>query len=286
MLGLVALVYFNIDSISLYIKDFIETKDRVIVKPANEYKRNFDFVSFSNTDDFNPTNKFDIINIYYNILNNGYDTFTFYCSSLYDSCVDDILEIGNNKELLSKINNYVHPFNSFSEIKTKIKGNSVTIKIYKKYDGDKINTINNKLVDIVNSLNLDSLDNRKKIEKIHDYIIDNTIYDENQVLKTSIYDSTSAYGSLIEGYSVCSGYSDAMAIFLDYLGIPNIKVSSENHIWNLVNIDNQWLHLDLTWDDTGNVKYNNNYFLITKERLFSLDTKEHNYDDNFFLEAA
>jgi len=73
-------------------------------------------------------------------------------------------------------------------------------------------------------------------------------------------------------------------ILLD-INIPNIKVSSDNHIWNLVYIDNKWLHLDLTWDDTENTKYNNNYFLITKERLFMLDNKEHNFDSDFFLEA-
>lgn len=47
----------------------------------------------------------------------------------------------------------------------------------------------------------------------------------------------------------------------------------------------KWLHIDLTWDDSENNKYDNNYFLITKEKLFSLDTKEHNFDESFFIEA-
>ena len=102
----------------------------------------------------------------------------------------------------------------------------------------------------------------------------------------SAYDSTSAYGSLIEGYSVCSGYADAMAIFLDAFGIPNLKVSSENHIWNLVNLDGEWLHLDLTWDDVDNARYKDNYFLITTYDLFEKDKEEHNFDKDFFLEAS
>ena len=40
-----------------------------------------------------------------------------------------------------------------------------------------------------------------------------------------------------------------MAIFLNSLGVKNYKIATENHIWNAVYIDNNWYHLDLTWDD-------------------------------------
>ena len=70
------------------------------------------------------------------------------------------------------------------------------------------------------------------------------------------------------------------------LNIPNLKISSANHVWNLVYLDNNWLHLDLTWDDIENNRYRDNYFLITKEKLLSLDTKEHNFDNSFFVEGS
>ena len=110
----------------------------------------------------------------------------------------------------------------------------------------------------------------------------NTVYDS----ESDNLDTTSAYGSLILGHAVCSGYSDAMALFLDKFNIPNLKISSANHVWNLVYLDNNWLHLDLTWDDIENNRYRDNYFLITKEKLFSLDTKEHNFDNSFFVEGS
>ena len=68
--------------------------------------------------------------------------------------------------------------------------------------------------------------------------------------------------------------------------IPNLKISSANDVWNLVYLDNNWLHLDLTWDDIENNRYRDNYFLITKEKLLSLDTKEHNFDNSFFVEGS
>lgn len=285
MMSFVLVVYINIDNISNFLKKLLVTDEEIIISESNQYKRDYQFVSFTNDEDFIPYNGSDIKNIYFNILNNGWDSFTFYCPSEYENCVNDVIDIADNKELLSKINNYVHPYNSFKDIYTKVYGNKFIVSVKKKYSLDKQNKINEKVKEVISSLNMDGMSEREKIEAIHNYIINNSVYDNSIVDGKSEYDSTSAYGNLIEGYGVCSGYSDAMAIFLDIMSIPNIKVSSDNHIWNLVYVDGEWLHLDLTWDDTGNSKYNNNYFLITKERLFSLDNKEHNYDSNFFLEA-
>ena len=285
MMSLVLIVYINIDSLSDFLKNLLIRDDEIIVEDGNLYTRDFKFISFSQDEDYIPYNESDIRNIYFNILNNGWDSFTFYCPIEYDNCINDVIGIADNKELLSKINNYVHPYNSFKDISTKVYENKLVVSINKKYSLDSINEINEKVKTVISSLKIDNLSDREKIEVIHNYIINNTVYDNSLVDGKSNYDSTSAYGSLIEGYSVCSGYSDAMAVFLDIIDIPNIKVSSDNHIWNLVYIDNKWLHLDLTWDDTENTKYSNNYFLITKERLFMLDNKEHNFDSDFFLEA-
>ncbi len=70
-----------------------------------------------------------------------------------------------------------------------------------------------------------------------------------------------------------------------YSNIDNYKIASTNHVWNLVYIEGQWLHLDLTWDDAEDPRFQNNYFLITKEKLHKLDREEHLYDEEFFLEA-
>ncbi len=281
MMGIVLVVYLNIDKISNTIKSFLVSEDESIIPSSNEYKRTYSYARFNNISEYRP------INYYYNILNNGYTDFTFYCDEEYINCKSDIKKIAHDDVLLSKINNYVHPFNSFSNINTSLlpEEDKVRVTVSYKYSDEKIKSINEKVDEVLDSLKLDGLSSKEKIEKVHDFIIDNTKYDNDLVNDESKYDSTSAYGSLIEGYGVCSGYSDAMAIFLDRLDIPNLKISSDNHIWNLVSLDGEWLHLDLTWDDTENKLFSDNYFLITKEKLFSLDSKEHNYDTSFYLEA-
>ena len=58
-----------------------------------------------------------LLNIYYTVINSG-KNFTFYCPKKYDNCLNDVKKLANNQVLLSDINNYVHPYNSFSHIET------------------------------------------------------------------------------------------------------------------------------------------------------------------------
>lgn len=279
---IVYFVYINLDDITKDLKALIISKNDLVIKEPNSYKVDYTFENFNYKVSYVPYNKEELIDIYFNVLNNGYNEFTFYCPKEYKSCTKDVESIGNDSKLMSNINNYVHPYNSFKTIKTKVSSNNeITLEIQKKYSEEKINKINELVNNVISELDLNNIDDLTKIERIHNYILNHTVYDKN----TKNFDINSAYGSLIEGHAVCSGYADAFSIFMNIYKIPNIRVSSENHLWNLVYINGKWLHIDLTWDDSENNKYDNNYFLITKEKLFSLDTKEHNFDESFFIEA-
>lgn len=279
---IVYFVYINLDDITKDLKALIVSKNDLVIKEPNSYKVDYTFENFNYKVSYVPYNKEELIDIYFNVLNNGYNEFTFYCPKEYKSCTKDVESIGNDSKLMSNINNYVHPYNSFKTIKTKVSSNNeITLEIQKKYSEEKINKINELVNNVISELDLNNIDDLIKIERIHNYILNHTVYDKN----TNNFDINSAYGSLIEGHSVCSGYADAFSIFMNIYKIPNIRVSSENHLWNLVYINGKWLHIDLTWDDSENNKYDNNYFLITKEKLFNLDTKEHNFDESFFIEA-
>ena len=279
---IVYFVYINLDDITKDLKALIVSKNDLVIKEPNSYKVDYTFENFNYKISYVPYNKEELIDIYFNVLNNGYNEFTFYCPKEYKNCTKDVESIGNDSKLMSNINNYVHPYNSFKTIKTKVSSNNeITLEIQKKYSEEKINKINELVNNVISELDLNNIDDLTKIERIHNYILNHTVYDKN----TNNFDINSAYGSLIEGHAVCSGYADAFSIFMNIYKIPNIRVSSENHLWNLVYINGKWLHIDLTWDDSENNKYDNNYFLITKEKLFSLDTKEHNFDESFFIEA-
>ena len=78
-----------------------------------------------------------------------------------------------------------------------------------------------------------------------------------------------------------------MKLFLDKLNIINYKISNDQHIWNLVYLDGNWVHLDLTWDDPVSDKNitRDNYFLISTKTLDLLDDDVHYFNSNIFKEA-
>ena len=231
---------------------FSPPKITVVLGEKNAYYRNYDFSFVQNTEDFNPDCKQDLLNIYYTVINAGKNSFTFYCSKEYENCLDDVKDIANDKTTLSLINNYVHPYNGFNHIETEFDNTGkVEIIIHKSYSEDEIIAIEQKLDEIQNKVLTENTTTEQKIKLIHDYIINNTKYDVQKTENTNstLYKSEIAYGPLLQGYGICSGYTDAMQLILERLEIENFKVASANHVWNAVKIDDTWKHLDLTWDD-------------------------------------
>ena len=47
---------------------------------------------------------------------------------------------------------------------------------------------------------------------------------------STTYASDIAYGPLFEGYGICGGYTDAMELFLEKMGIESYKISSDQHV--------------------------------------------------------
>lgn len=68
-----------------------------------------------------------------------------------------------------------------------------------------------------------------------------------------------AYGAMVEGQAVCEGYAEALQYLLMRAGIRSFIILGESknpngstpepHAWNLVRIDGDYYHVDLTWND-------------------------------------
>jgi transglutaminase/protease-like cytokinesis protein 3 len=187
----------------------------------------------------------------------------------------------NDNSLLSNINNFVHPFNSYKLVETTYTNTGkITINVTRLYSEEEIKAINDKIDELYPSLVSSNKSTTENIKRIHDYIINHVKYDTAYVEGNSTHKANTAYGALFEGYSVCSGYTDLMSIFLNKMGISNYKISNDKHVWNLVYLDGEWLHLDLTFDDpissTGVNHLIHDYFLINTDKLKQLDQGENN----------
>ncbi|MBQ6708180.1 MAG: hypothetical protein IJM97_04430 [Clostridia bacterium] len=111
---------------------------------------------------------------------------------------------------------------------------------------------------------------------LHDYIIGRCSYTEKKP-----GDERNVYGALINGVASCEGYSYAMKYLCDLFELDcyvifgraeNKNGDIGNHLWNIINIDGDKYHLDVTWNDTiakddpsGDYRYM--YFNVTDDEI-------------------
>lgn len=165
-------------------------------------------------------------------------------------------------------------FDSFdSDGKLKSQANRKAIK-------QKIKELDNKLVSILSTIPASK--DFEAIEKdIHDYIAANVKYD-TITAENAINDDTGAsyrftiYSALCENIAVCEGYTKAFQYLCYLVGINSTTVSGvangDEHIWNVVNINNTWYHTDVTWASTlyqDRISYD--YYNLTKAEMTNKD---------------
>lgn len=282
-----------------FLVNYLNGTPKVVLNEKNKYYKDYDFKYVQNIDEFIPYSFQDILNIFYTAINSGYDKFTFYCPNEYSQCLDDILEISDsaNPEILTNIGNFVAPFNSFSSINVSSnQKNEIIVEIAHVYNEEEITKVNQKIDEIWKKIVTSDMKDKDIIYAFHDYIINHTKYDDkfeeelNNNSLTHLHDSNKAIGPLYEGYGICSGYTDVMAIILDRLNIPNYKIASSNHVWNLAYIDGKWLHLDATWDDPVSQNRDidtifHKFYLIDSQTLAKFDIENHDFDPSIYIEA-
>lgn len=142
-----------------------------------------------------------------------------------------------------------------------------------------------KKIKVIKSVIKNEMTDYEKEKAIHDYIINNSKYDSINLNNNTLPpESYTAYGILIKGIGVCEGYAKTMKLFMDELGISSEIVTGrgngENHAWNLVEIDGDYYHVDLTWNDpvmkdnSDVLRYD--YFNLTNSEM----KKEHSWNTN------
>ena len=295
--AIIVLGFLYHEQIADFVIDKIIAPKETTEYQDNEYAKKSNYSYLQIDDDFFPRNKQDILNIIYTRLDQGVDQFYFYCEDEYESCIDDVKELTNDEATLSELNNFVHPYNSYNKLSITFDSfGKIQVDIDKLYTDEQITVINQKVDEIMNNYISSDMSDETKIQVIHDYIINTTKYDsekanaiENNQTISGNYNSQTAYGPLIQGMGICGGYSDAIAIFLWKMDIPNYRIASSNHVWNLVNYNNDWYHLDLTWDDPvtsdGSDALIYDFFLITTNQLHNLDLTEHTYNLDIYKES-
>ena len=292
MLIIIILTFIYREEITNYVTNNIIKQEKQEELKYNDYAKKQDYKYVSIVNDLKIKSKDEIKNIFYTVLDSGIDSYSIYCDSDYKNCTKDVEKFFNNKDTLSEINNFVHPYNSFKNIKISVTNyGKITLDITHIYNKDEISVVNDQIDTFIKDNINDSMNNEEKIKAFHDYIVNNTKFDTEIENSSDRLNSTSytAYGLLINHKAICGGYTDTMAIYLDKLNIPYLRISTNEHVWNLVYLNDKWLNLDVTWDDpvtsNGTDMLMYDYYLIDTNTLLSKDTTQHNFNKDIYLEA-
>jgi hypothetical protein len=139
----------------------------------------------------------------------------------------------------------------------------------------KINAVNSKVKEIASKIIKPGMSDFEKELAVHDYVVNNSVYDyKNLSTNTLPNDSFTAYGNLIKGVSVCSGYAEAVYRILNSVGVQTLIITGTAnnvpHAWNIVKIDGAFYHLDATFDDPVSSSGNTltyNYFNVSSAEI-------------------
>ena len=122
----------------------------------------------------------------------------------------------------------------------------------------------------------ENLSDYEKELYIHDKLAQNVTYSNLEDLPRAYH---TAEGPFLENIGVCDGFTKTLQILYDQLGIDSIIVlgvlDDNPHAWNLVNIEDDWYHVDLTSsrsivEETGIITHA--YFNLSDERMKKIAT--------------
>lgn len=103
----------------------------------------------------------------------------------------------------------------------------------------------------------------EKVLAVHDTMCDWANYDRS-------YNAYSDYDIFVNKKGVCQAFTQAFNEMMYRLNVEHDVVGSVdmNHVWNMVKLDNEWYHIDVTWDDDPIYSgVERTYFLKSDENL-------------------
>lgn len=124
--------------------------------------------------------------------------------------------------------------------------------------------IQEKLTEVISQIVTPGMTDEEIELAINQYLCDTVTYDEDALANAeendfmyvdeSFNDSFTAYGALINGKCVCSGYAAAFKLLSDTAGLESIVVTGIldgglAHAWNKIKLDGDWQIVDVTNND-------------------------------------
>ena len=89
---------------------------------------------------------------------------------------------------------------------------------------------------------------REKVKYLNDYLC--TLLTHDRKSTAGVTRTFAPHTGELE--AACGSYAKAFKFLCSAADIPCITISTTNHTWNLVYVDNQWLHVAVAYNDHNN----------------------------------
>ena len=95
------------------------------------------------------------------------------------------------------------------------------------------------------------------------------IMHECSYAETEDLSAYTAYSCRVQHKAQCAGYADAFLQLVRYAmpGTDVRYIHSDWHAWNLIQLDGDWYHVDVTWEDDDSANEIRNYFVNLEDDL-------------------
>lgn len=204
-------------------------------------------ITFAN-EEFN--NSQDLENSIYSHMQNWEESFSFSYNG------DDIIDI---VESASEKDDYLQ--RSVEKFKISKRGTEDIVQITYITTKEQEDYINSQLKSILENVITPDMNESDIVKAINNYIVKRYTYDRS-------IKEDNVYYSLTTGSAMCQGYSMTAYKMFEMAGLECRIVigtlNGEGHAWNLVKVDGNWYHIDITNNDDI---IRDSYLLVSDEHL-------------------
>ncbi|HHT44059.1 MAG TPA: hypothetical protein GXZ89_00945, partial [Fastidiosipila sp.] len=131
------------------------------------------------------------------------------------------------------------------------------------------------ITELLHGHDWENMSDYEKSLQIHDIVFERAEYHyeaalanegigvNNDLDPAEVLETSTAHGALVNQRAICSGYAQAYQLLAQIVGLQSyyiegsilVPVDVTEHAWNVVKLDDEWLVVDTTWDDTQTGKY-------------------------------
>ena len=148
---------------------------------------------------------------------------------------------------------------------------SAVIEAYKTGNPDKLNAkdrfVYDKMVEVIEEEITDDMTDYEKEKAIYDWQVKWISYSSDNLnpITDGQSETHTPYGVFRTHNAICVGNTTTFKLFMDALGIPCVIIhSTQNgeHAWDVVQLDGEWYHVDVTFDGSYNGVPSYSYFNV------------------------